>query len=389
MATEAKTWQHGFSLDALKSIEAEYEPYNKFSHSPFSRIKKNDIAQMLHDKTLKRVYDGTHTNGFCGWINEEESKVGNPIKMFPDVVIAKKQAGDRVYSHMLIRPGMEKDMKRHIGEISYSKDEWFYIWEEDEFSKQFITNLGFKKIGTKFTSFSDIVGVYFRERVSQLINVKRKFPIISKYEYVTVNQLKLKKYNINEWVKRLDIVNWANHYSNYNVKDAWGAVALQGYSKDPYVIEKPVEMNDKWHEKNKDKEFKLQKTPFYKHFKDILDPILEILPGKKDRIRLMRLRANNEKNAELGRHTDQVGGCHGFHDGQLIRIHLPIITNPDVHFMCWNHHGKCNDINPKAGEFFVLDVRKPHRVVNNGTTDRIHLVIDVFANDQLAEMIQC
>jgi quercetin dioxygenase-like cupin family protein len=40
------------------------------------------------------------------------------------------------------------------------------------------------------------------------------------------------------------------------------------------------------------------------------------------------------------------------------------------------------------GELWYLDFSQKHRVENNGTTDRIHLVMDCKVNDWLVEMIK-
>jgi hypothetical protein len=40
------------------------------------------------------------------------------------------------------------------------------------------------------------------------------------------------------------------------------------------------------------------------------------------------------------------------------------------------------------GECWFIDVRKPHMAVNKGFEDRIHLVIDVEANDEVRGLIQ-
>ena len=39
------------------------------------------------------------------------------------------------------------------------------------------------------------------------------------------------------------------------------------------------------------------------------------------------------------------------------------------------------------GECWYLNVNRPHRVANHGTSDRIHLVIDCVVNDWLRELL--
>lgn len=71
----------------------------------------------------------------------------------------------------------------------------------------------------------------------------------------------------------------------------------------------------------------------------------------------------------------------GYDEGQ-IRIHVPVITNPQVEFYLEN---KRVIMNP--GECWYLDLHLPHRVYNRGTTDRIHLVIDCVLNDWLRDLL--
>lgn len=65
------------------------------------------------------------------------------------------------------------------------------------------------------------------------------------------------------------------------------------------------------------------------------------------------------------------------------RIHIPIATNADVDFQLNRRR-----IVMKAGSAWYLRLSDPHSVVNRGTSDRVHLVIDCTADawlmDQLA-----
>ena len=41
----------------------------------------------------------------------------------------------------------------------------------------------------------------------------------------------------------------------------------------------------------------------------------------------------------------------------------------------------------KVNEAWLLDTRKPHRAVNEGNEDRVHLVIDIVANEQARTLL--
>ena len=49
--------------------------------------------------------------------------------------------------------------------------------------------------------------------------------------------------------------------------------------------------------------------------------------------------------------------------------------------------GYVEDVNMKVGEAWYLDVRKPHRAINGGMDDRIHIVVDVESNEELRNML--
>ena len=69
-----------------------------------------------------------------------------------------------------------------------------------------------------------------------------------------------------------------------------------------------------------------------------------------------------------------------YEDG-VIRVHIPIITSPDVEFFL---EGK--KVVMQVGECWYLNVNAPHRVDNHSTIDRVHLVIDCIVDDWVRTM---
>ena len=80
------------------------------------------------------------------------------------------------------------------------------------------------------------------------------------------------------------------------------------------------------------------------------------------RTRLMRLAGQ----AEVTRHADQ-----GYYWTERVRVHVPIVTQPTVQFECDGH-----SINMAAGECWIFDTWRQHRVLNDAVQSRIHLVCD-------------
>jgi gluconate kinase len=61
-----------------------------------------------------------------------------------------------------------------------------------------------------------------------------------------------------------------------------------------------------------------------------------------------------------------------------IRVHVPVATNPRAAFFLDGEPAEMQE-----GECWYLDFSLPHRAANHGTTDRIHLVVDLVVNDWL------
>ena len=80
------------------------------------------------------------------------------------------------------------------------------------------------------------------------------------------------------------------------------------------------------------------------------------------RSRLMRL----APKAVVPEHSDL--NYHWFH---RIRVHIPIITSPEVAFHCGD-----SQVHMKAGEAWIFDNWRLHRVENGGAISRVHLVAD-------------
>ena len=86
------------------------------------------------------------------------------------------------------------------------------------------------------------------------------------------------------------------------------------------------------------------------------------------RSRLMRLNAG----CEVTQHVD-----FNYHWYSRVRIHIPIVTNPEVIFHCGDQQ-----IHMQAGECWIFDSWRKHQVVNASKHDRVHLVIDTAGSSR-------
>ena len=148
---------------------------------------------------------------------------------------------------------------------------------------------------------------------------------------------------------------WTHHYNTNDYTGDWTSVALMspdGKSNTIYALNPNNEAV---------KSTEVLDSCLY--FKEVLDSFL----FQKTSVRLLRLAAG----AVVKPHSDH---CLGYEDG-CFRMHIPIITNPDVVFILDNERLIMNE-----GECWYIDANFTHSVANNGNEDRIHLVIDGIRN---------
>lgn len=392
-----KSWQHGFELELLKDYEKIFESHNSFSDSPFSQIKKNDIALYLKNGLFNTVtinnVSGIKT--LC-YIKKPVAR-DSDIVLYKGVRIGTKRVGDIEFSAIATdAPDINTAGFPNI--FSKTDSMWVYTWSDDRNLNQYLQKHKFKRIGSKITTFGEIKFIWFRDKEtsSQSVfgeSIERIFPTLPKYETVSVKCVK--KFDlitnsfvqkIQEKVKDFDGL-FQNHYSNYNKKKSWSAFSLRGYKSDPTFMTKPIEMSEEWQKEHSNEVFVMQDTTLMEKFPEVYE-LLNHTFGRNieyHRIRLMKLKGGE---GELTRHTDQVDPDQGLALGRLVRFHFPIITNDQVKFTVWDLDNKPNTVNMKTGECWVLDVRKPHAAINGGKDDRIHLVVDLIVTPEIIKMLE-
>ncbi|MBX2871750.1 MAG: aspartyl/asparaginyl beta-hydroxylase domain-containing protein [Saprospiraceae bacterium] len=90
-------------------------------------------------------------------------------------------------------------------------------------------------------------------------------------------------------------------------------------------------------------------------------------------IRLLRL----APAAHIKPHRDYQSG----YEDNFFRLHIPILTNSEVNFRLDGQR-----LNMQPGECWYTNVNYVHSVSNDGTSDRVHLVIDGQRNDWSDEL---
>jgi hypothetical protein len=157
---------------------------------------------------------------------------------------------------------------------------------------------------------------------------------------------------------------WIDHFVKQNYKGSWSVVPLRG----PTNATHPVQMiysdpgcSD------------FSNTPFLDEC-CYLQEVLARFECPLHAVRLMKL----APGSVIKEHVDY---DLSIEDGNA-RLHIPVTTSDKVRF---NLNGRRIVMN--EGECWYLRLSDPHSVVNCGTDDRVHLVIDAVVNRWLSERI--
>jgi len=102
--------------------------------------------------------------------------------------------------------------------------------------------------------------------------------------------------------------------------------------------------------------------------------VLSRLGAVWGRTRLMKLTAQ----AEVTPHFD----VHYYWRSRM-RVHVPVVTSPSVRFHCGDE-----DVHMAAGECWIFDTWRRHRVTNPNDVERIHLVADTVGSDDFGELMR-
>ena len=172
-----------------------------------------------------------------------------------------------------------------------------------------------------------------------------------------MNHIKFSQsYNINTLRSELEAVlkeEWPLHFNQRDFNGDWRSISLRsasGESNDIYAHPESTYSN----------------TPIL-GLMPYVNSILEAWHCEKEAVRLLSL----APGSHIKPHRDP--GC-AYQDG-IFRIHIPIITNPDVYFTLEEEK-----LHLGAGECWYLNFAATHSIVNNGSMPRVHLVIDGIRN---------
>lgn len=252
---------------------------------------------------------------------------------------------------------------------------------EDALVTSSLERQGRERLATQISAAGEIIGLWGREGTA------RQLPPI---ETLTVSRLRrsLPEGQLAQAQEELrSLSGWHDDYPFYS-DGSWGALSLKGFDPDPQWGVKPSEMSKKWLAANPGSlDRQCDWTRLAKQVPTIVGIVNKIAGATEtERVRLLRMAARRPQ-AHLGRHTDITDRFAGTRDGMVVRLHVPLVTDPRVTMSVWSVNGERNDLHLEAGSVWYLDARKPHSVTNASDIDRVHLVIDLKADEQVRREI--
>ena len=117
----------------------------------------------------------------------------------------------------------------------------------------------------------------------------------------------------------------------------------------------------------------MRPTPHLSAERPYLLQTLASLGAVLGRTRLMRLTGH----AEVSEHCDV-----NYYWRDRMRVHVPIITQPVVKFYCGDAVAHM-----AAGECWIFDTWSLHRVINDQTQSRVHLVADTVGGERMYQLM--
>lgn len=369
---DMKDWQKGLDIDYLKSVSGFYADHEApYTFGAFSRMSETMVASSLDAGHM--VLD-LPRYAFTWIVATGHKKIVDwvgPVTEFPP--------GAFIVRRVVYAPDALPDAVQAIRAAATGRDLWLETWRDDPAGTALAEALGLAPIATRIKASSELVGVW---GASPPLFMEHR----DATEYESLAQLDLPDMDVTVARKALDRVSdWADHYSSYNKGKSWTAVALRGYGGLADFIIKPSEMSKKWRADHPAEcGWSVYDTPLREAVPEF-EELIGMVPGECQRIRLMRLAPGG---GELTRHADITDPESGVADDRIARIHIPLVTNPEVRFTGWLPDGSTVERHMACGEAWYLDTRKPHRAVNGGDTPRVHLVLDVRSSGSLRSLIR-
>jgi len=236
----------------------------------------------------------------------------------------------------------------------------------------------------RISSASEIIGVWSRPGDVDTIGAADVMTVAS------IPGFRVRPFDRAMILAELEVVDqWHDDFPYYS-DGSWSAVSLRGFKRDdPRWGIKPSEMPRQWQSENREAmRYRCEWTDLTLNTPTIRG-LVESVPwwGQLERVRLLQMAGRDGKGGKLGRHTDITDRNAGTRNGQIVRFHIPLVTDPAIKMHSWDLTGRERTTHLKPWNCYYLDARKPHAVTNPTGVDRVHLVVDVVSSPAVRSQI--
>lgn len=382
-------WQHGYQLAFLKELCQPFKRQKPWAFGAFSLPRERDVAEAIvrgrawftKDRAAILLTEPVRKPRAWTQFSGESIPIPSGSCFVSAFSALSMEAGRRLLRELLARAEAKADPEAQL----LAPALYLEAFAEDELVKRLCAELGLVWIGTKVAASSSIMHLWTSAR-----EVQPMVPSIpDRATLCTLAENWLPEEDLAEI--SAELVRWDNacgpfaqHYSSYNKRRSWTAIALRGFdARDPHFIQKPAEMDRAWKKEHAELlQAACENTTAAPVFPRTMQ-VVSRLPGAAERIRFMRL----APGGELTRHADIIDPDAGTANGKQVRLHISIASHPDCLFRAWDLDGCEIHLYMRARSLCYIDTRKPHAVINRSKVARTHLVVDLEAGDWTRELL--
>lgn len=341
---------------------------------PFKKVNWKNIF----DENYKDNYRYKKVDGELVWAYFiKESKSNRGIKDIADDIVGRIQPGDLQITRFAYNDEYKDDLIQNIQKERVEKNNFFSDTENDlwftdvnmelDEDKSLVEDIGGRWLSSKITAVgSEVRGMYYCGT--------KKQPGFSKHEDITIKKMNFKSLTDKECSELVEEI------KNYqDALNPWSYDGINGNYGGPektwYTIEVvPIKPDSPTDHKI------LNSLP---KLKNIVETITTV-----DKCTWLVITRVEPKKGLIQRHTDigydswDYKTKNGPKVGNSLRVHFPIQVDDDCVFTQVGLDGKEIDHRLKVGEYYYMDKRKPHWVVNNSENYRFHVIMDIECEEK-------
>ena len=341
---------------------------------PFKKVNWKNIF----DENYKGNYRYKKVDDELVWAYFiKESKSNRGIKDIADDIVGRIQPGDLQITRFAYHDDYKEDLITNIQNQRFEKNNFFSdivkdLWFTDvnmelDRDKSLVEDIGGKWLSSKITAVgSEVRGMYYCGNTEQ--------PGFSQHEDITIKKMDFESLTEDECSELVDEI------KNYqDALNPWSYDGINGNYGGPektwYTIEVvPIKPDSPTDYKILDSLPKLKK---------IVETITTI-----DKCTWLVITRVEPKKGLIQRHTDigydswDYKTKNGPKVGNSLRVHFPIQVDDDCVFTQVGLDGEEVEHRLKVGEYYYMDKRKPHWVVNNSKNYRFHVIMDIECEEK-------